>query len=361
MKRYRRLFLTGATGFFGSHILAELLRSGDGDVICHVRAGGVERVVAALRSYGLWQDAWTQRIATVTGDLGQPGLGLGAAFQRLAGDVDAVIHNGANVNYVLGFKQLRAENVSATQDALRIAEAAGAPFFFVSTLRMFDRRLDGKPIREDDPIDMAAAMAVGYAHTKVMAERLVMAATARGAETAVFRPGLMCGDGVIGAPNQRDAVSLLIRACVQLRAAPDSPMQVNLTSVAYGAQGLVALSRDPACFGQTWHLVNDTPTRMTRVFEALIAAGYPLDIIPYDLWVERLRDANARGDSALAPLVGWFTPGFPAETTGRCFDSTKTHKALAMHGVEHPVIDAAFLEQNIRGMRDCGFLTDINS
>lgn len=351
---WKNVFLTGATGYFGAHILAELLRVGVSTVTCHVRNGGAERVEKALTAHGLWDGSFPDRITAVQGDLEQPNLGLGAQFERVAKDCDAVIHNGANVNYVLGFKQLRAANVTATQDALRIAEAANAPFLFVSTLRLFDHRTDGTPICENDSVDPKQAMQFGYAHSKMMSERLVAAAAARGVKTAIFRPGLMCGDGIVGAPNPTDAVTLLIRACVQMGVAPESPMRINSTSVAYGAQGLVALGAEAA--GQVWHLVHDTPTVMTDVFRLLPDCGYGVSLIPYDAWVDRLR-AAADG-TELAPLAGYFTPEFPEETTRRVFDSAKTREALASLDVTHPQIDADFWRANIRGMAACGVLPE---
>lgn len=359
LEPWKNVFLTGATGYFGSHILAELLRAGVGRVTCHVRNGGNDRIEAALLGNGLWHDEFSGRFCAMQGDLEQLKLGMGAAFDRLAGDIDCVIHNGANVNYVLGLKQLRAANVVATQDALRLAEASSAPFLFVSTLRLFDHRTDGTPIRESDPVDPQQAMQYGYANSKMLSERLVLAAAKRGVTTATFRPGLMCGDGDIGAPNPRDAVTLLIRACAKLGVAPDSPLQINSTSIAYGARGLIALGQraDTTNTGSVWHLVHDTPTKMTDVFRLMQDMGAQIQLIPYTDWVDRLR---ASSDSELAPLAEYFTPDFPTESTRRLFDSTVTRDALSEFGVTHPEINADFWRANLDGMRLRGVLPDFS-
>jgi thioester reductase-like protein len=171
-------------------------------------------------------------------------------------------------------------------------------------------------------------------------------------KTAIFRPGLMCGDGMIGAPNPSDAVTLLIKACVTLGVAPDSPMRINSTSVGYGARGLVALGAEKP--GNIWHLVHDTPTLMTDVFRLLPECGYAVSLLAYDEWVARLR-AAADG-TELAPLIGYFTPDFPEETTRRVFESTATRTALAARGVVHPEINSDFWRANIRGMAKTGVL-----
>ena len=74
--------------------------------------------------------------------------GLARHYGGLTGKFDAIYHNGAHVNYILNYSQLKPANVGGTHDVIRVAQAAGIPMFFVSTLRLFDHRADGRPIRE---------------------------------------------------------------------------------------------------------------------------------------------------------------------------------------------------------------------
>lgn len=365
--RYTCVLLTGGTGFFGAHLLARLLEAGTGHVLCHVRADnaatGLDRIVQGLRQYGLWQDGWHGRISALPGDLGAERLGLGAAFRDLPGRIDAIFHNGALVNYVLGYAQLKQANVGATQEMLRLAQAAHCPLFYISTLRLFDHRQGGTPIREDDAVDLQQVLSNGYAYSKAMAERMIAGAQAQGANATVFRPGLLCGDGcgdgASGVPNPRDAISLLVRGCVQMRAAPLSELQVNLTSVDYAARGLVALAGDAQAHGGRWHLVHDHATQVNRLLHAVNDAGFGLDLMPYERWVEQLKSRRSEGSNDLLPLAGYFTPGLPEQSTRRVFDSTRTRERLAALGVVHPALDDAFLRRNVDAMVRTGFLPPV--
>src|SRR5262249_19684535 len=120
------VLLTGATGFLGAFLLAELLRDGRATVHCLVRAPDRSiaraRIERHLASYGLWDEAMRDRIAPLPGDLGRPALGLSPnQFGELAERVEVVYHNGARLNFVQPYASLRDVNVGGTAEVLRLA------------------------------------------------------------------------------------------------------------------------------------------------------------------------------------------------------------------------------------------------
>jgi nucleoside-diphosphate-sugar epimerase len=97
------VFLTGATGFLGAFLVAELLERTQTTVHCLVRCSdleqGRERIYKVLDKFLPGTDWPTDRIVPVPGDLSKPLFGLStAAFERLASVIDAVYHNGAMVH-----------------------------------------------------------------------------------------------------------------------------------------------------------------------------------------------------------------------------------------------------------------------
>jgi L-aminoadipate-semialdehyde dehydrogenase len=84
----KNVFLTGATGFLGAHILDLLIRDKQrvGKIFVHVRAktqeAGLERIKNTCVAYGLQFD---ERVVCVTGDLSSPKLGVDSAvWQQLS-------------------------------------------------------------------------------------------------------------------------------------------------------------------------------------------------------------------------------------------------------------------------------------
>ncbi|WP_347331203.1 thioester reductase domain-containing protein [Marinimicrobium locisalis] len=350
--RTERIFLTGATGYLGIHLLAALLNQSNAQVRCLVRASNkaqaLSRLYEGLAAQGLNPQGIEQRLEVSVGDLAAPALGLTPGeYARLGEEVDLIIHNGAQVNYVLNYAQLRPANVDSTQALLRVAQRKGIPLAYISTLRLFDSRTDGVPIRETDAVDEQATRYSGYSRSKWMSEKLIHNAARRGQPCCILRPGLICAGREYPNANPHDAVSRLIKGCLELGATPDSALQVNLTPVDYVVNGIVALLRQPQPSGVTYHLVNDTATGFNRIAELLQDRGYDLTALPYLTWRQKLEQCAARGNNALLPLMAYFTDDLPEQSQRRVFDSRRTQQCLARMGVSAEPLDATLLRHTI--------------
>ena len=127
------VLLTGATGFLGAFLLAQLARAPQPllcgrQIVCLVRAkddgAALVRLEQRLRFYGLWDEALRlgDRLRAVAADLAQPRLGLSPhAYCALAARVCAVVHNAALVSYALPYVAMREPNVGGTRRVLELA------------------------------------------------------------------------------------------------------------------------------------------------------------------------------------------------------------------------------------------------
>ncbi|MFB7908762.1 type I polyketide synthase [Kitasatospora sp. NPDC056076] len=308
----RAVLLTGATGFVGAFLCAELLRRTEADVHCLVRAAtpaeGLERVRAALDSYGL-DGGDSPRLRVVRGDLAQPMLGLTEdAFDRLADTVDAVHHCGAWVNFVRPYRALKAANVLGTQEVLRLATRRRLkPVHHVSTLAVLAGAVLGGAdrIREDDPLPPPVGHDTAYSQSKWVAEGLIGLARARGVPVSVYRAGGVLPSARSGAANSEDYITKVVQGCVQLGLAPQRRYDLSVGTVDHLARLVVGLSLEPAALDRTYHTIDPRPLAWDDIFAYVRAHGFPVRSVPFAEWRGALvtRVEHEGEDNALAPLM----------------------------------------------------------
>ena len=344
------VLLTGASGFLGAHLAAELLSSSDATLHCLVRCrdreSGAARVRETLERFELWRDEFAPRIAIVPGDLEAPRLGLSYEdFDRLAAGLDVIYHNGALVNFVTPYRRLRTANVSGTLEVLRLATRGRAtPLHYVSTMDVLGAGF--MTSAEDDPNEEPNGLSHGYAQTKWVAERLVSAARKRGLPAAVYRPARIIGHARTGIWNTDDFACRAVRGSIELGVVPDVDPLDNMSPVDYVSRAIVHISRRPGVFEHpVYHVVNPEYYLWQRLFDVIRRRGYTLGVVPYPEWRRRLAAAP---DNALKPLLPLFP--VPVERTGApeppwadvpTVNCGRARAALEGSGIVCPPIDDA--------------------
>lgn len=362
------VLLTGATGFLGAFILHDLLsRRGSrvAKVYVHTRArdhaAAVQRLRDALSTRGVWDEAWVAegRLDAVVGDLEQPRLGVSEAdWQRLADEVDVILHNGALVHWVYPYARLRAANVLSTLAAVHLA-ASGRPkaLTFVSSTSALDTpyyidlsdrmqlsstaEFSGVP--ESDPLDGSArGLGSGYGQSKWVAERLLFAAAARGLAVNVVRPGYIVGDSRTGATNTDDFLWRLVKGSLQLGYVPDMENPVNMVPVDHVARiaALAALAPSAGPGATVYHVTSHPKIRYNGFLGALAQYGWDVTRCDYVEWRQRLEHhvLAAAGDgadaetNALFPLLHFVLDDLPTSTKSAELDDRSTDALLAAAG-----------------------------
>lgn len=298
----RAILLTGATGFLGAYLLDELLRETEADIFCLLRAAdpaaAATRLHSHLRDYGLWREHLAGRIIPVVGDLSRPRLGLAEPdYQRLAREIDLIFHNGAWINAVLSYADLKPANVEGTREILRFAGTGHTkPVHYSSTLAIFLSRAHARrEVLETTLPILDENLQGGYKQSKWVAEQLLRTAQARGLPAVIHRPGRILGHSRTGHNgNLRDIFCTLLKACVRLGKYPQQETGIDITPVDYVSRAMVGLARREDVFGRTFHLCNPEPVAWNTLMAGIGRLGYPLTGVHPAEWREEIERQAAQ-------------------------------------------------------------------
>lgn len=367
------VFLTGSTGFLGAYLIRALIeqRKDHGiKIYCHARAAtpekALERIINNMKRYECWQEEYRKYITAVTGDLTKPHLGVTEEnWQLLTREVDAVYHNGAVLNFVFPYRQMKPANVLGTAECLRLA-CEGHPkyFHYVSSYSVYDNPSHfDRTVMEDDPLESPDGYFLGYSETKWVAEKLVELARERGLRAAVYRPGDITGTLATGIWKLEDLISRSMVGCVQLGAAPDVEVNLHLTPVDYVADALIHISFRNECCGHAFNLLNHRLMPLRQMTALMKKAGYPLELLPYEEWCQRLT-ATTSEENVLRILSCLFTDQRTAgeDMIARFgvhqahFSTANTDRLLEGSGIACQPVDAALLQSYLRYFIKSGYL-----
>lgn len=303
------IFLTGATGFLGAHILRDLLtrKNPSAKVIALVRARGeeqaLERLRATCRAYGFWDEAWTSKLQALCGDLGKPQFGLSqAVWDDVAARVDVVLHNGALVHWVYPYATLKPANVMGTIDALKLCASGKAKqFAFVSSTSALDKdhyvqeseriiAAGGNGVSEEDDLEGSrVGLGTGYGQSKWTGEYLVKAAGQRGLKSTIIRSGYVLGDSTTGTTNTDDFLIRMVKGCIQLSARPNINNTVNMVPVDHVARIVIACGfHPPRTPVGVAHVTGHPRLRFNQFLGALQLYGYNVPQVDYVPWAMSL-------------------------------------------------------------------------
>lgn len=165
-----KLFLTGATGFVGSHV-AQLAVEQGASLCC------LARTTSNLSHL-------PKEAAVVEGDLRKP-----EGFASALRGCDAVIHVAADYRlWVPDPTDMYKANVDGTRELLRLARQAGVPrVVYTSSVATMGFKDDGTVVDEDTPVG-EGDMIGHYKRSKWLAEQEAIAAARAGQHVMILNP-----------------------------------------------------------------------------------------------------------------------------------------------------------------------------
>ncbi|KAL4892495.1 hypothetical protein BDV59DRAFT_208252 [Aspergillus ambiguus] len=318
---------TSITGFLGSQILRSLLEcSNVGQIISIVRADSERKALERVKEQAVigkwWREEFNSRIAIWIGDLGQPNLGLEPKFWRMfRGDsghtsIDAVIHNGARVNWLETFDTLKPTNVNSTVEILRAVSNMPNP----CSLTYISGGYLPSPAEAKEEIAHKLSHASGYDQTKFLS-RLILEdynahlnkiGNATMHRARIIQPGFIVGTTKEGIAQTEDflwrlaytileigTVSEKLREAYIPVAGVDQISSLVVQSILSGAMDEITDCRDGIHF---FHFCDILSAK----------TGKKILMEDHDKWLESVKSniENATLDHPFLPVLDWFEENY---------------------------------------------------
>ncbi|MFO0954451.1 MAG: NAD(P)-dependent oxidoreductase [Isosphaeraceae bacterium] len=268
-----KVLVTGANGFLGRHVVAELARRGHS-----VRA--LVRPASRVESLG-----WPGSVEVARGDIRSP-RGLAPAFEG----VEALLHLAAAVTG--GEDAQFAAAAVGTERLLEAAKGSGLRrVVLASSFSVYDWKRARGELNEATPVLEAPALydRDGYAVAKVWQERVTRrACAANGWDLAVLRPGFIWGrdQGYLACLGQKFGP-------VHLLFAPTA--KIPITHVENCAGAFVDALESPRAAGETFNVVDDQGVTAWRYLGDHLRMSHERGIrvpVPYFLGMTGARAAR---------------------------------------------------------------------
>jgi dihydroflavonol-4-reductase len=170
-------FVTGATGFVGSHVARALAEQG-ADLRLLVRPSSSTKNIADLKA------------DLATGDLRDP-----ASLEHAISGCDTVFHVAADYRlWVRDAEEMYRANVEGTRAILEAARKNGVRrVVYTSSVATMGFTSNGQPANEDSPVSLDN-MIGPYKRSKFMAEQVAVEAAKSGADVVIVNPTTPVGD-----------------------------------------------------------------------------------------------------------------------------------------------------------------------
>ncbi len=356
------VLLTGANGFLGVYLLAELCKLDNCGIICLVRANNLaeaeSRILSSIENAGLTEKITNEKWRVLAGDIAKPRLGLSKnAFSQLAKNVDCILHNAAWVHHLLDYSHLRASNVLSLHEILKLASTGRRKsIHFVSTMGAAVANSD-EIIDENFPHFHQAditRLENGYTLSKWAAEILLANAAKLGHRIKIYRPGYITGDALTGAlPFKNNHLMLFIKSCIQMSAAPADWGKLDMMPVNFVAEAIISLMQLPFEKSCIYNLNHPKPPDWSQIFSWIEKQGYPLMQVKNTIWLNQ-HLARVDKTNALYPLLSFYFE-HPMHAEQEAFSKVlqeNTLQALQQLNLKFPEITKKLITRYLNYLHD---------
>lgn len=286
-----------------------------------------------------------------------------------------IIHNGAQVHWVLEYTTLRAANVLSTVELVEFCATNKAKrLVFISSTAVLDSRYylnpnnipEGGLLESDHLAESAKGLPTGYGQTKWVSESIIRDAGQRGLHGVILRPGYVTGETKEGTTITDDFLVRMLKGCIQLGAYPDLKDDnfINMMPVDAVSRLCVAAAMESDSGMRLLNTVHRTVS-FNKYLSILPDVGYSVEKVDYEAWRTRLqayvsKSVDGRNEEhALLPLYHLAVSDLPADSKSPRLNTANTAALIKSASLESVMrtLDESILARCLAYLVTIGFIT----
>ena len=373
------VFLTGANGFVGVHILYEILNSTNNTIYCLVRGKSHEHSVSRLiDAYKFYfntdiSDLIGNKVIVVSGDIDLPNFGIDiSSFNSYINNFSTIIHTAAIVKHYGSFEDFDKINIQGTKNVVDFAYAYKKRLIHISSISVSGNYLVHQDNRNIEFSENSLYIGQHYTdnvyvHSKFEAEKIVIDGMKKGLTAQIIRIGILAGrysDGVFQQKITENAFYSRIKSMVSLGATSEDMLEqeIEFTPVDICAKSIVALSKSSICNNKVFNLYNPYLVKVKRLVELFKNLGINVKILSKEDFNNYLKEISSNSNtSSLSAIINDFSYD-SNNLLSLNYDFTVniksdyTRKYLHLLNCDWPITDDIYLNKLLNYMRKVNFI-----
>jgi len=319
------VFLTGATGFLGIHLLEDILSTSKSKIYCLVRGNNqshsIKRLVD-LYSFYFKKDITSlidNSIFVLNGSIDKDNLGLSKEnLSKIAENTSTHIHCAAIVDHYGDFTKFKDTNIKGTKRVVDFAFKNKKRYIHISSLSVSGNYLvkqdnTNTSFTENDLFIGQHYTENVYVNSKLEAEKIVYDYISKGLQAKILRLGIVSGrfsDGIFQNNITANALYNRIKSIISISACSKSMLEqhIELTPVDYCTKSILLLSKYDTGDNKTYHLYNKNLYKIKDLINELLKFGINIDILEDIDFKKHIEYISKNNKKVLSGIVNDFNP-----------------------------------------------------
>ena len=327
-KKYN-ILLTGATGFFGCHLLIEMLNNiqNVNKIYCIVRTkSGVsakERLLNKIQFYfnNKYNEIFEKYVEVIEGEIVKDKFDINVEkYDELLKKIDIVIHSAANVSHYGKYKNSEEVNIIATKNIINFCQESKSKLHYISTMTISGNYLE-KQEKNFGKIFDENSFYIGqnfednvYSKSKLIAEALVIKYFNEENRGTIYRLGDLTGrytDGGFQENIKSNATYTRLKSILEIGAIPEELENINLefSPVDYVAKAVRLIIWSDKCDNRIFNIYNPNFLEVSELQKIIENKKYHIELISHDKFTELIKEMseNEEDQKKIAGIINDFT------------------------------------------------------